>query len=88
MKLIQTEINKWNVDLTEQPKLRTYKQYKNTFGRELYIECHLPKFHRTALAKLRSCTLPLAIETGRYTNVPREQRIWIWIPIRILWYNF
>ena len=30
---------------------------------------------RTAIAKLRSGTLPLAIETGRYTNTPPERRI-------------
>ena len=34
----------------------------------------LSKSSRSNIAKLRSGTLPLNIELGRYTNVPKEQR--------------
>ena len=50
------------------PKLRTYTSYKSHISKEEYLEINLTKMQRSVLAKLRSCTLPLAIEKGRYKN--------------------
>ena len=49
-------------------KLRTYRQYKNVCKTEYYVKCNMSRGHRRVLAKFRSCNLPLAIETGRYTR--------------------
>ena len=49
-------------------KLRTYRQHKNVLKTEHYVTCNLSRGHRRTLAKFRSCSLPLAIETGRYNR--------------------
>ena len=76
--LKQVLINKskqmWCSELVNQSKLRTYKTYKHNVGKELYIKIGLSRYHRSLLERLRSCTLPLMVETGRYTNVKYEDR--------------
>ena len=62
----------WEVNILLKPKLRTYRVLKDNVAAENYLS--LPKYQRSLIAKLRSGTLPLAIETGRYTNVPLENR--------------
>ena len=49
-------------------KLRTYRQYKTVLKTESYVKQAMSRGHRRVLAKFRSCNLPLAIETGRYTR--------------------
>ena len=49
-------------------KLRTYRQYKTVLKTESYVKQTMSRGHRRVLAKFRSCNLPLAIETGRYTR--------------------
>ena len=51
-------------------KLRTYRKYKKDKLTESYITHTMPRGHRSVLAKLRNGSLPLKIETGRYTNPP------------------
>ena len=62
-------------DLNSQSKLRTYKSYKFQYGKELYLTINLTRSQRSQLARLRSCTLPLKVETGRFTQIPYEQRL-------------
>ena len=38
------------------------------FKTEYYVKSYISRGHRRVLAKFRSCNLPLAIETGRYTR--------------------
>ena len=40
-----------------------------------YVQTPLTRSQRSLIAKLRSGTLPLAIETGRYTQVPPNERL-------------
>ena len=49
-------------------KLRTYRTYKTIFTPEQYVTLNMRRDHRRVLAKFRSCNLPLAVETGRYTK--------------------
>ena len=49
-------------------KLRTYREYKTDFKPEYYVKCSMSRDQRRILSKFRSCNLPLAIETGRYTR--------------------
>jgi hypothetical protein len=56
-------------------KLRTYRQFKETFAVETYVTSTLPLRHRSALAKFRCGTAPLRLETGRYENIPENLRI-------------
>lgn len=55
-------------------KLRTYRLFKNTYNLEKYLWEHLPHSHRSAFAKFRCGTAPIRIETGRYENIPLENR--------------
>lgn len=40
-----------------------------------YVKMHLHRKQRAMLAKLRSGTLRIAIETGRYRQIPADERI-------------
>ena len=62
----------WSLHVPSKPKLRTYKLYKDKVLLEKYLL--LPKHQRSIVAKLRSGSLPLAIETGRYNNISLEKR--------------
>ena len=58
----------WQDSIAYTPKLRTYTKYKDHIGTEEYLVLNLTKVQRSFLAKLRSSTLQLAIEKGRYTK--------------------
>ena len=49
-----------------------YRTYKNTFGFENYLK--LPVQLRRPLCKLRTSNHKLAVERGRYPNLPRHER--------------
>ncbi len=55
-------------------KLRQYRLFKKEYRTEAYVNRPLPRSHRTALAKFRCGVAPLKIETGRYENIPVENR--------------
>ena len=79
--VIETNIwsNKLNSDGTVQNgnKLRTYRTFKNIFKTEGYVKISMNRDQRKVIAKFRSGTLPLAIETGRYARpkTPLNDRI-------------
>ena len=58
-------------------KLRTYRLYKRSIGAEPYIRSILNRSERKTIAKFRSGSLPLNIETGRFTRpkTPVENRV-------------
>ena len=55
-------------------KLRTYRLYKSDYVTEQYCKTLLPLKHRSAFAKFRCGVAPLRIETGRYENIPENDR--------------
>ena len=57
------------------PKLRTYITFKTIYATEMYVKSLFSKAKRSILCQLRCDVLPLAIETGRYTNTPVDQRL-------------
>ena len=78
----QLESEKWfNIVNQEQTrgrsgrnKLRTYKLFKQNFEAEPYVKHILPWNHRKALAQFRCRVAPIRIETGRYENLPENDR--------------
>ena len=58
----------WKENLLAKPKLRIYRQLKETINTELYVSLNLTSKERSMIAHLRLGVLPLAIETGRYQN--------------------
>ena len=55
-------------------KLRTFRLYKDRMATESYVTSTISRGERSVLAKLRSGTLPLEIETGRFKKVPLSDR--------------
>ena len=56
-------------------KLRTYKQFKNTFALENYLIV-TPNFeNRKLIAKFRCSDHELMIEKGRHTKIDAEERL-------------
>jgi hypothetical protein len=71
----QTDINRINAVRGQgRNKLRTYNQFKQKLETETYVRCGMPIAHKRSLCKFRTGVAPLAIETGRYTNTPVNQR--------------
>jgi hypothetical protein len=56
-------------------KLRSYRLFKSHFKREPYIDQVSNITDRNNLIKLRTSSHKLAIETGRYNNIPVDQRL-------------
>ena len=56
-------------------KLRTYKLFKQRYETGLYATNIYNKGHRSALAKCRSGTAPIRLETGRYEGLSIEERL-------------
>ena len=56
-------------------KLRTYRQMKKDFQVEPYCLEILSRKHRGALAKFRSGTAPIKVETGRYQSLDLSERV-------------
>lgn len=61
-------------------KLRTYRQYKSNCSVEPYVSKIIPRSYRRVMALFRAGSLPLAIETGRYTKppIPVEDRLCVY----------
>jgi hypothetical protein len=72
-KLIKNHDDNWIILVQSMPKLRTYKTFKTTPGKESYLD--LPPKHRKALARFRAGVFPLEIERGRWRGRPVETRL-------------
>ena len=55
-------------------KLRTYRLFKNDFYPEPYVISDMPRCYRSAMAKFRCGVAPIRVETGRYENIPLNER--------------
>ena len=70
-------IQNWFSDINTNRKLVLYKDFKMNFSHEYYLDVISVRKFRHALAQIRTGHHPLEIETGRYTNIPRKQRLCI-----------
>ena len=74
-KLFEVNKHEWRDEIVSKPKLRTYRLFKNELCSENYLYVCRNKRQRSLLAQFRLGILPLFVETGRYINVPLEDRI-------------
>jgi hypothetical protein len=74
-KLIDNYKKQWVKDVEKKPKLLSYVQFKKSYETELFVKLNLERNQRSMLAQLRCGTLPLHIETGRFSNKKVEDRI-------------
>ena len=68
------EQRNWRKKLNEKPKLRTYRRFKNNLALEDYLESEDIR-GRKLMAKLRSGTNCLRIETGRREGLTSAERL-------------
>ena len=73
--LCNLQTSEWKNNVLSKPKLRLFKSYKTTFDADNYVCKHFSKQKRSLFAQLRVGILPLEVETGRYRNIPPENRL-------------
>ena len=67
-------IQKWFSDIDNSSRGQFYSLFKNSFGMEKYL-IKLKKKHRLQICKLRCSNIKFPIETGRWNNIAREDRL-------------
>jgi len=73
--LLEKQNTAWVALVESKPKLRFYKNFKLNIAEEKYVSLNLTPSERSLMAQIRSGTLPLEIETGRFRNVKIEERL-------------
>ena len=66
-------IQKWFSDIFVSSRGEFYSIFKKSFGIKNYL-LRLPEFCRIWITKMRTSNLHLPIETGRWSNTPRQDR--------------
>ena len=67
--------NKWWLEANDKPKLRTYVQIHDHNSRQAIVKKNLSRVERSMVTKFKCGVLPIMIETGRYKDVPLEERL-------------
>ena len=62
-------------------KMRLYRNFKTRIRTESCVTASIPCEHRKILSKLGSSSLQIGNETGRFENVPLENRICKFCPL-------
>ncbi len=65
----------WQNSSVNMSKLDIYRAIKSDFGVEKYLELNISKYEKSLLSQLRYGILPLRVETGRFVNESRQNRI-------------
>ena len=68
-------VQNWYECINSQSKLEYYCKFKNCFKYEKYLDVVDNAKYRIALSRLRLCSHSLEIESGRYNNIDRTDRI-------------
>ena len=67
--------NNWFASASKKPKLKSYVNFKNVFQTEDYGKHCKSRYRRSIFAQFRCGILPIKLKTGRYTNLPIEERL-------------
>jgi hypothetical protein len=71
----QMDANLWSRDMQKKTKLRTYRSIKSALRQEEYVRWVMPPEHRRCYARIRSGSLQLRIESGRWNKEPEKDRV-------------
>ena len=74
-RILDTYKQTWYSEISNSSRLQTYSIFKYNFELESYLNLDIDKKYKLALTRFRTSSHSLMIETGRYENTPREQRI-------------
>ncbi len=84
MKALKTKFKEsWFSNVQTSSKLEFYKQVKQEFVKENYLDSVKNYFDRISLTRLRISAHRLMIELGRRTNAPRSDRVCAWCEITL-----
>ena len=72
--LISLNRAQWLRNVANKPKLHLYATYKSQNSTESYCKVNLTRSQRSYIAKLRLGVLPINVEIGRYSGIPRNER--------------
>ena len=67
--------DKWWLEAHSKPKLRTYIKVHDLGNTQTIVKKNLSRSHRSLITKLKCGVLPIALETGRYTDKKEELRV-------------
>ncbi len=73
--LFENLSTKWSTSCTNMSKLDLYNEIKQTFEPEKFLTLNIDRYEKSLLAQLRYGILPLRIETGRFVNEARCDRV-------------
>jgi hypothetical protein len=74
-RIIDPFLQIWYTDINNSSRLQTYSIFKHDFKCEKFFYLITGKNHRIALTKFRTSSHSLCVESGRYENIPRSERI-------------
>ena len=73
-RIIDNYYQRWYSEITNSPRLSSYCRFKHNFNQEQYLDVLHEKKYRIALCQFRISAHHLAVERGRYGNIPRSKR--------------
>ena len=68
-------IDRWWHSAQQQPKLQTYIEVRPQDEPTAVVKCNLKRYPRSLLSRLLCGILPLEVEVGRFTDIPKELRL-------------
>ena len=66
---------RWYSEINNSNRLMSYSIFKHDFVLENYLNLTIENKYKVALSRFRTSSHDLFVETGRYDNVPRDQRL-------------
>ena len=75
-RLMDQFIQNWFSKIIDSPKAINYRIFKTKFEFEEYLNA-LEYTNAVLLCRFRTCNTKLPIETGRWLNIPRHDRVYI-----------
>ena len=73
--LFQNQMKEWQDHIEHKPKLNFLSSFKSTLGKEKYLMLNISRYEISLLSQLRYGILPLRVETGRFRNEKRDDRL-------------
>ena len=70
-----TLYQRWYSEINNSNRLMSYSIFKHDFVLEKYLNLIIENKYKVALSRFRTSSHDLFVETGRYDNVPRDQRV-------------
>ncbi len=72
---LERDKSRWSEEVVKFSKLDLLTKMKTCFGVESYLKVNMDRYDKSLLSQFRYGILPLELETGRYKNIARENRI-------------